>query len=196
MKVENMKIGDIYPYQRNAKKHDQIQIDNVAESIKQFGMVQPIVIDKDNNVIIGHCRLLACKKLKMREVPTVKLEDLTPEEANKLRLLDNKLNESEWDMELLEQDVKELNFDGFTIDWGLDIKMEEGFTEEAEEPNPVDKLPESRICVFTISAFGTKSEVFIECKLNEEQAEKIIEKAKNNDTEETKKWLEGIINGL
>jgi ParB-like chromosome segregation protein Spo0J len=81
MKIENMKIKDIFPYQRNAKKHDQVQIDNVAESIKQFGMVQPIVVDKDNNVIIGHCRLLACKKLKMREVPIVKLEDLTPEEV-------------------------------------------------------------------------------------------------------------------
>lgn len=195
MKIENMKIKDIYPYQRNAKKHDQVQIDNVAESIRQFGMVQPIVIDKDNNVIIGHCRLLACKKLKMREVPTVKLEDLTPEEANKLRLLDNKLNESEWDMELLEEDVKELNFDGFTLDWGIEIKQEESFTEE-QEPDPTDKLPDSRMCVFTISAFGTKSQMFIECKMTEEQSNKLIEKIKNGDTQATKEWLEGIINGL
>jgi site-specific DNA-methyltransferase (adenine-specific) len=91
----------------------------VAESIKQFGMVQPIVVDKDNNVIIGHCRLLACKQLKMKEVPIVKLEDLTPEEANKLRLLDNKLNESEWNFELLAEDVPSLDFDGFDIDWGI-----------------------------------------------------------------------------
>lgn len=195
MKIENMQIKDIYPYQRNAKKHDQTQIDNVAESIKQFGMVQPIVVDKDNNVIIGHCRLLACKKLKMREVPIVKLEDLTPEEANKLRLLDNKLNESEWDMELLEEDVKSLNFDGFTIDWGIDIKQEESFTEEQEE-SPIDKLPDSRLCVFTISAFGTKSQIFIECKISEEQSNKIIEKFKNGETEKTKAWLEEIVNGL
>ena len=118
MKIEQMNIGDIYPYQRNAKKHDKRQIDNVAESIKQFGMVQPIVIDKDNNVIIGHCRLLACKKLKMRNVPVVKLEDLTPEEANKLRILDNKLNESDWDMDLLLPDVSGLDWNGFDIDWG------------------------------------------------------------------------------
>jgi hypothetical protein len=119
MKIEQVKINDVFPYLRNAKKHDKTQIANVAESIKQFGMVQPIVVDKDNNVIIGHCRLLACKQLKMKEVPIVKLEDLTPEEANKLRLLDNKLNESEWDFNLLAEDVPSLDFDGFDIDWGI-----------------------------------------------------------------------------
>lgn len=138
MKIEFKKIGDIYPYQRNAKKHDKRQIDNVAESIKQFGMVQPIVIDKDNNVIIGHCRLLACKKLKMRNVPVVKLEDLTPEEANKLRLLDNKLNESDWDFDLLAEDIPTLNFDGFDIDWGIDFDTEEELTEIIEDEAPED----------------------------------------------------------
>ena len=94
MDIKTMKLVDLIPYMRNAKKHDKIQIDNVAASIKEFGIIQPIVVDKDNNIIIGHCRALACKKLKIKEVPVVKLEDLTPEEANKLRLLDNKLNES------------------------------------------------------------------------------------------------------
>ena len=137
MKIEQMKIGDIYPYQRNAKKHDKRQIDNLAESIKQFGMVQPICVDKDNNVIIGHCRLLACKKLKKRTVPVVKLEDLTPDEANKLRLLDNKLNESEWDFDFLSEDIPTLNFDGFDIDWGIDF-------EEKSEPAEIieDEVPE------------------------------------------------------
>lgn len=142
MKIEQMKIGDIYPYQRNAKKHDKRQIDNVAESIKQFGMVQPIVIDKDNNVIIGHCRLLACKKLKMRNVPVVKLEDLTPEEANKLRLLDNKLNESDWDFDLLAEDIPTLNFDGFDIDWGIDFdtKEEESADTDSEQEDLFDDI--------------------------------------------------------
>ena len=99
MNIEQISLADLIPYIRNAKKHDKTQIDNVAQSIKEFGIVQPIVVDKDNNIIIGHCRALACKKLKIKTVPVVKLEDLTPEEANKLRLLDNKLNESEWDFE-------------------------------------------------------------------------------------------------
>ena len=146
MKIEQVKINDVFPYLRNAKKHDKTQIANVAESIKQFGMVQPIVVDKDNNVIIGHCRLLACKQLKMKEVPIVKLEDLTPEEANKLRLLDNKLNESEWDFELLAEDVPSLDFDGFDIDWEIPevetTDEKEIIEDEAPEPpaEPTTKL--------------------------------------------------------
>lgn len=84
MRTVNMKIKDIIPYEKNAKKHDKVQIANVAESIKQFGMVQPLVVDKDGVLIIGHCRLLAAKKLQMREVPVVKLDDLTEDQVKKL----------------------------------------------------------------------------------------------------------------
>ncbi len=112
-------VGDLKPYERNAKKHDETQIKNVMESIKQFGFVQPIVIDKDNVVIIGHCRLIAAKRLQMREVDCVVADNLTQEQVDKLRLLDNKLNESEWDIDLLLEDIPELDFSDFDIDWGL-----------------------------------------------------------------------------
>lgn len=149
MEVQNLKsdneptykmmlVEDLVPYARNAKKHDKKQIDNVAKSISEFGMVQPIVVDRDNNVIIGHCRLLACKKLKYTEVPVVKLEDLTPEEANKLRLLDNKLNESDWDFDLLAEDVPEINFDGYEVDWKLPEIKEDTNIIEDEAPEEVD----------------------------------------------------------
>lgn len=115
-KIITVLTDDLVPYNRNAKKHNKKQIDNVAKSISEFGMVQPIVVDKDNNIIIGHCRLQACKKLKIKEVPVVKLEDLTAEEANKLRLLDNKLNESDWDFELLAEDIPDIDFTGYDVD--------------------------------------------------------------------------------
>lgn len=118
MKIENMKISDIIPYERNVKKHDKVQVENVAESIKQFGFAQPLVVDKDNNLIIGHCRLLAAKKLRLRQVPVVRMDELTDDQVKKLRLLDNKLNESDWDMNLLMPEVEELDFDGFSLDWG------------------------------------------------------------------------------
>ena len=57
MNVKNINIKDIRPYKNNAKKHDETQINNVAESIKQYGFVQPIVIDRDGVIVIGHCRL-------------------------------------------------------------------------------------------------------------------------------------------
>ena len=119
MKIEQLPVKDLKPYERNAKKHDEVQIKNVMESIKQFGFAQPLVVDKNNVLIIGHCRLIAAKRLKMSDVPVVRMDDLTPEQVDKLRLLDNKLNESEWDFDLLAEDVPQLDWDGFEIDWQL-----------------------------------------------------------------------------
>ena len=137
MKIEQLPIKDIKPYERNAKKHDETQIKNVMESIKQFGMAQPLAVDKDNVLIIGHCRLIACKRLKMKEVPVVRMDELTQEQVDKLRLLDNKLNESEWDFDLLAEDIPTLDFSDFDIDWGLPEDIEENTEiEEDEAPEP------------------------------------------------------------
>ncbi len=119
MTIVNKPAAELKPYDKNAKKHDKKQIANVAESIKQFGFVQPIVLDKDNNVIIGHCRLEAAKKLHLDEVPCVMADDLTDEQVKKLRLLDNKLNESDWDIDLIAEEIADLDFDGFDVDWEL-----------------------------------------------------------------------------
>ena len=137
MNIENVAIKDIKPYDRNAKKHDETQIKNVMESIKQFGFAQPLVVDKDNVLIIGHCRLIAAKRLKLKEVPVVRMDELTQEQVDKLRLLDNKLNESEWDFDLLAEDVPTLDFSDFDIDWGLPEDIEENTEiEEDEAPEP------------------------------------------------------------
>ena len=145
MNIVNMKIKDIIPYEKNAKKHDKTQIANVAESIKRFGFAQPLVVDKDNVLIIGHCRLLAAKQLKLREVPVVRMDVLTEEQVKQLRLLDNKLNESDWDIDLLQAEVGELDFDGFDLDWGFgseEIEEVNVVEDEAPEPpeEPVSKL--------------------------------------------------------
>ena len=138
MEVKEININDIKPYGKNAKRHDEKQIDNVAESIKRFGFVQPCVVDKDNVLVIGHCRLLAAKKLKLKTIPCVYVDTLTAEQVKQLRLLDNKLNESEWDFDLLADDIGDLDFSGFDIDWGLPSDVEE--TEIVEdEPPEVDE---------------------------------------------------------
>lgn len=144
MKIYDISIDKIVPFDRNAKKHDETQVANVAESIKQFGFAQPLVVDKDNVLIIGHCRLLAAQRLGLEKVPVLKMDELTPEQVDKLRLLDNKLNESEWDYELLKEDIPELDFSGFEIDWGIteleDITdIEEDKTPIIEETEPVCK---------------------------------------------------------
>lgn len=121
MIIEQVNIAEIRPCPINAKKHDGAQISNVAQSIKEFGFVQPLVLTDDNEVIIGHCRLLAAKKLKMQTVPVVYARNLTPEQVTKLRNLDNKLNESEWDMDFLKEQIPELDFSDYEgLDWGIE----------------------------------------------------------------------------
>lgn len=134
-----MRLSEIKPYKKNAKKHDETQIKNVMQSIKEFGVVQPIVVDKNNTIIIGHCRYEAMKRLGYDELQEdwVKVVDLSDEETEKLRLLDNKLNESEWDMDLLAEYVPQLDFSDFDIDWGLPEDIEENTEiEEDEAPEP------------------------------------------------------------
>lgn len=125
MDVKNIPIWEIVPYARNTKKHDKTQINNVAESIKQYGFVQPIVIDKNNVVVIGHCRLLAAKQLKMKEVPCVCVEDLTDEQVKALRIVDNKSNESPWDFDILPDELAELELSNFDFDFGIDTEYED-----------------------------------------------------------------------
>ena len=129
MKVANRNLAELTPYAGNAKKHDSTQIANVAESIRQFGFVQPIVIDRDGVIVIGHCRALAAKKLGMKEVPCVCVDDLTPEQVNALRIVDNKSNESDWDYELLADELAELDLSDFDFDFGIDDEEEETETE-------------------------------------------------------------------
>ena len=135
MKVENRKLDELVPYEKNAKKHNKTQINNVAESIRQYGFVQPIVVDRDGVIVIGHCRALAAQKLGMEEVPCVCVDDLTPEQVNALRLVDNKSNESDWDYELLADELAELDLSDFDFDFGIEIE---------EEPSEVfqDEVPE------------------------------------------------------
>ena len=144
-----MRLSEIKPYKKNAKKHDETQIKNVMQSIKEFGVVQPIVVDRNNTIIIGHCRYEAMKRLGYDELQEdwVKVVDLSEEEAEKLRLLDNKLNESEWDLELLKDLVPSLDFSDFEIDFNLpeeveDINLDDFF----EDAPPKEKEPKKIQC--------------------------------------------------
>lgn len=103
-----MKIDQIKPYSKNAKKHPEEQIKKIANSIKEFGFNQQIVVDKDNTIIVGHGRYEAAKLLGLEEVPVLQV-DLTEERAKAYRLADNKLNESDWEMELVIEELKGLS---------------------------------------------------------------------------------------
>lgn len=102
-------IKDLKPYKKNAKKHPKEQVEHIANSIKEFGFTQPVLIDKNNCVVAGHGRILGAKKAGLKEVPTLCLDDLTEEQIKAYRLADNKLNESDWDSVLLAEELDELN---------------------------------------------------------------------------------------
>lgn len=146
MKTICKQLAEITPYAKNAKKHSKQQINNVAESIKQYGFVQPIVIDCDGIIVIGHCRALAAQKLGMAEVPCVCVDDLTPEQVNALRLVDNKSNESEWDFDLLKEELPRIDLSDFDFDWGLPDEVNTSVVEDDYNPvlpaEPKSKLGE------------------------------------------------------
>jgi hypothetical protein len=92
--VEWLSPDELIPYEMNAKIHPADQIERIANGIKAFGWTQPIVVDRDNIVVIGHGRLAAAKELMLEKVPVVRRDDLTDEQIRACRLEDNKTNES------------------------------------------------------------------------------------------------------
>ena len=110
-----MDISQVRPYEQNAKKHPKAQVDAIARSIQEFGFNQPIVVDKNREIIVGHGRYYAAQQLGLQDVPVTVLENLTDDQVMAYRLADNKLNESEWDMGLAIENLKYLDSQGYDI---------------------------------------------------------------------------------
>lgn len=151
MQIKQIDPRALTPYGKNTKKHDQTQIDNVAESIRQFGFVQPVVVDKDNTIVIGHCRVLASIQLGMDTVPCVAVDDLTPEQVQALRIVDNKTNESPWDFAMLELELPQIDLGDFDFgDLGVVYVTEEDmstfFEKSQEEPKKKIKTIKCPFC--------------------------------------------------
>jgi site-specific DNA-methyltransferase (adenine-specific) len=109
MKVEQIKISDIKPYDRNPRKNDRA-VETVMTSIKEFGFQQPIVVDKNNIIVVGHTRFRAAKKLNLKTVPVLIADQLNEDQIRAYRIMDNKSNEfAEWDLDLLLAEMKELD---------------------------------------------------------------------------------------
>lgn len=141
MKIEQVSITEIKPYDHNPRINDDA-VNAVANSIKEFGWQQPIVVDKSGIIIAGHTRLKAAKKLNLKNVPVVYANSLTCEQVKAYRLADNKSGEiATWDEDLLNQELKSiLNLDMTEFGFGeLDQILDE---QDAEDDNFDEKLPE------------------------------------------------------
>ena len=157
MQIIQKKLTDIVPYERNTKKHDETQIKNVAESIKKYGWVQPIVIDNDGTIVIGHCRALAAERLGIEEVPCVVVSDLTEEEINALRIVDNKTNESPWDFDLLSAELPEIDLSDFEFDF--DFGGEDYSPDDFGEDFSLADGEKPEICQMTFTLHARQKEL-------------------------------------
>lgn len=123
MQVIDMNIDDVKPYENNPRNNDEA-VDATANSIKEFGWKQPIVVDKNNIIIVGHTRLKAAKKLGLKKVPVVVASDLSDDQVTAYRLADNKTGElAEWNTKLLDDEIQSL-FDIDMSDFGFDEDIE------------------------------------------------------------------------
>ena len=136
LKIEYVDVAKLKPYDKNTRKHEDYDVSQIAKSIEQYGFNDPIGIwGKDNIIVEGHGRLLAAKKLGMDKVPCIRLDDLTDEQRREYAIMHNKTAElSAWDFDLLAEDIGDLDFSGFDIDWGIPADVEEAEIVEDEAP--------------------------------------------------------------
>lgn len=139
MKLQKIKLSEIKPYEKNARKNDEA-VEYVIKSIKQCEYIAPIILDENNVILAGHTRYKALKKLGYKEAECVIKEGLSEEQKKKYRLLDNKIAEfAEWDFDLLEDELSDLDFGDLDIDWG--VEAPEFDTEQEIIEDEVPEIP-------------------------------------------------------
>jgi len=147
--LETIKIDALIPYARNSRTHSDAQVAQIAASIKEFGFTNPVLIDKDGGIIAGHGRVLAARKLKMDEVPCIRLSHLTEVQTRALVIADNKLAlNAGWDDEMLRIEFAELVYEGidltitgFTLEEIEALKFDDDAEAEMPELKDGDKEP-------------------------------------------------------
>jgi ParB-like chromosome segregation protein Spo0J len=117
LKIVYRQTSDLIPYARNSRTHSELQVAQIASSIKEFGFTSPILLDGENGIIAGHGRYQAAIKMAMREVPTIDLSHLTEAQKRAYVIADNKIAlNSGWDEQMLELEIQDLRDAGFNID--------------------------------------------------------------------------------
>jgi DNA modification methylase len=146
-------VANLIPYARNARTHSDEQVAQIAASIREFGFINPVITDGLNGIVAGHGRVLAARKLKLKEVPTIDVAGLTDAQKRAYILADNKLAlNAGWDTDLLKVELADLKMDGFDIDligFNADelAKLLADPTEGLTDPDEVPKPPVNPVTV-------------------------------------------------
>ena len=148
--IKLIKVDDLIPYAMNARTHSDAQVTQIASSIKAFGFTSPILTDGENGIIAGHGRLMAAKKLGLKDVPCIELTHLSATEKRALILADNKIAlNSGWDEEMLKLELEALGNDveltGFSVD-ELNLIMQ-GWQSDIEIPDDVEEDDRAKIVI-------------------------------------------------
>ena len=123
-KYKTVLVSDLIPYARNSRTHSDVQVNKIASSIKEFGFLNPVLIDKDNGIIAGHGRVMAAQKLGLKEVPVLQIGHLSESQKRAYIIADNRLAlDAGWDEEMLRVEFDFLGNDGFNLELtGFEIK--------------------------------------------------------------------------
>lgn len=183
MKIEYKNIEELIPYENNPRINKEA-VDYVANSIKEFGFKNPIIIDKNNIIVAGHTRLKACEKLGIKRVPTITADDLTDEQIKAFRIADNKVAEfSKWDTDKLNIELDNIDID--MSEFGFeDLEMEDiDISNNDEEEKYTTKVD---VPQYQITGEEPDISELVDCK----KAEELIEEIKNSKvSEEQKEFL-------
>lgn len=145
MEVKSLKLNDIKPYENNARFNDTA-VEYVANSIREFGFQQPIVVDKDMVIIAGHTRYKAAQELGLKTVPVVVADELSDDKVKAYRLADNKTGEmAEWDFDKLFEEISSVE-DIDMSEFGFDLNFD-----EEEEPDLSDEKQETPETTFALN---------------------------------------------
>lgn len=151
MEIVNVPIEEIKPYEKNAKVHDEGQIVKIMRSIQEFGFNRPLVLDKNKVIVVGHGAFEAVKRLNMPTVPAL-IVDLPEAKIAAFRLADNKLNESEWEMDLVLDEIKAIEAAGLEAALtGFDAAELKLFEPNSETNDHLDKLENNAAGVAVIT---------------------------------------------
>ena len=191
-RYENVPIKQLKPYEKNARTHNEKQIEKIAKSIEEFGFINPVLIDSEYGIIAGHGRVKGAELLGMAEVPCLFIEDLTEEQKRAYILADNKLAlDAGWDLELLNIELAELDnldFDitltGFDMsEWG-DIENGVFSMDDISEIDGYNSNEDDREYFTKTFTFPIEKKNQIICYLKKHQNEIvdwIIKESENDD---------------
>ena len=191
-RYENVPIKQLNPYKNNARTHSEKQVEKIANSIEEFGFINPVLIDSNYGIIAGHGRVKGAERLGMEEVPCLFIEDLTEEQKRAYILADNKLAlDAGWDYELLEIELEELNdldFDitltGFDVDFLQEVKDSRFSMDEIEEIDGYNATEDDREFFTKTFTFPVEKKKQIICYLKKHQneiVEQIIKESEEDD---------------